>query len=102
MIRPLYICLLLFMLAPLLSIGQHNADLIGREKSFHTSLQTTVMPAHFFILASPVSLSPFVYDASVPRGAVFCRMESKVYERYNIWFKIHAGAGEGPKPVTGY
>jgi hypothetical protein len=39
-------------------------------------------------------LSPLVFNNSIPRGAVFCRMENVVFEKYNFWFKIHAGSGD--------
>ncbi|HEV7229917.1 MAG TPA: hypothetical protein VGO45_01235 [Bacteroidia bacterium] len=37
------------------------------------------------------SLTPFVFDPSVPKGAVFCRMENNICFHYNIWLKIRAG-----------
>lgn len=38
-----------------------------------------------------MSLTPFVFDPSVPKGAVFCRMENNICFHYNIWLKIRAG-----------
>jgi hypothetical protein len=34
---------------------------------------------------------PIVYANTIPQGAVFCRMENRIYERCNIWLKIRAG-----------
>jgi hypothetical protein len=45
---------------------------------------------HFLHLPA-ADLSPIVFANSIPRGAVFCRMENLVFERCNIWLKIRAG-----------
>jgi len=75
-------------LAALPASAQRGGDLLDRhwQFSFKSSL-----PSINTSLSSPVVLAPILYDASLPRGAVFCRMENKVFERYNFWFKIHAG-----------
>jgi hypothetical protein len=39
----------------------------------------------------PETLSPIRFGNNIPSGAVFCRMENSVYERYNVWVKIRAG-----------
>lgn len=35
--------------------------------------------------------SPFLYPNFIPHGAVFCRMENLVLEKYNFHIRIHAG-----------
>ena len=30
----------------------------------------------------------------IPKGAIFCRMEDNLRDKFNIWIKIHAGNGE--------
>ncbi len=39
-------------------------------------------------------LPPFNYDYMPAPGAIFCRMECTVFEKYNVWLKIRAGDEE--------
>jgi len=83
----LFLCLLL----SLVSAGQQKSMLF-------TSTPPVFRSTVFFPVQSgsgqQAGLQPFVYQPSIPREAVFCRMESKVYQRYNFMFKIHAGEGD--------
>ncbi len=51
----------------------------------------TPTPSLFSSTFSIVHLPPFSYRKTLDRGAVFCRFESTVNMKYNIWLKIRAG-----------
>jgi hypothetical protein len=50
-----------------------------------------IPPSLFSSTLSTVHLPPFSYRKTLDRGAVFCRFESTVNMKYNIWLKIRAG-----------
>jgi hypothetical protein len=77
--------------------AQHNPDLIGPATSFRLQ-HAPFLPSS---LISPLPLAPFYYQRITPRGAVFCRMENIVAEKYHFGFKIHAGEGDGDPGIIG-
>jgi hypothetical protein len=48
---------------------------------------------NFYYEASEIRnvFTPFLYTNFIPEGAVFCRMENMVLEKYNFHIRIHAG-----------
>jgi hypothetical protein len=92
---------LLFLLAGGLSqtllaqIGENQSSQFNRVPlSFSYSTIFEVKGAeeikHLYPIQS-IHLPPFVYSKSLPRGAVFCRMESHMNIKFNVWLKIRAG-----------
>jgi hypothetical protein len=94
-------CFLFAVLQPLILEAQTENTKHGSKKELMPARMhplariPSFLPEHqlFFLnqIGTPSPLLPFVFDSSVPKGAVFCRMESNICFHYGIWLKIRAG-----------
>jgi hypothetical protein len=42
----------------------------------------------------PSNKTPLFVKYELPKGAVFCRMEEKLWHKFNVWIKLRAGSDE--------
>ncbi|HSY77126.1 MAG TPA: hypothetical protein VK890_09740 [Bacteroidia bacterium] len=97
-----FLCLLFFTLL-------HSVN--AQDKNVHISQPLTLTRTNLFQHSNNISYSSFLlsnnisqklitplpsnnFNYTLPKGAIFCRMEDALYKRFNIWIKFRMGTDD--------